>query len=383
MEHNFEIIVQKYGGSSVAQPQKITEVAGFIKNKLKNNQRICVVVSAMGDTTNELLGLAKQVNPLPPKRELDMLLSCGERSSMALLAMALCHQGVKALSLTGSQSGIITDECHSGAELLAIRPYRVLEAFKSYEVVIIAGFQGVSRAHEITTLRRGGSDTTAVAMAAALKARICEIYSDVPGFMSIDPRIKAHAELISELDYDQACSFSLYGAKILAHDAARLAQNLGVELLLAQSTKSDTGTRIGEIPMKNPKNQLVRCITHLRGVIRLELLQHDLENLGDGFFLCGSWKNNNLIGYASNDIAQELPPLLNAQVRAGLALITIHVAHQQAILIVIKKLIDICKKNNFEMLDLITGSSQIFVIMSDEILNHAMSIVHDGLIKDR
>ena len=381
MEHNFDIVVQKYGGSSVAEPQKITKVAGFIKKRLENNQRLCVVVSAMGDTTNELLNLAKQVNPEPPKRELDMLLSCGERSSMALLAMALTHQGVKALSLTGSQSGIITDECHSGAQLVAIRPHRVLEAFKTHEVVIIAGFQGVSRSREITTLKRGGSDTTAVAMAAALKAALCEIYSDVPGLMSIDPRIAACAELVSEVSFAEACAFSLYGAKVLAHDAAQLAQDLGVKLLIAQSGEPECGTNVREVIISPTKTRVVTCVTHLRGVIKLELLQSDLAAFGDGYFLCGAWHNNKLIGYASNDIAQELPSLLSSQITPGLALLTIHVAHQHTILGVIARLLDIFKKNNLETLDIISGSAQIFIVMNDELLNHAMSIVHHGLVE--
>jgi len=381
MEAFFSIVVQKYGGSSVATPQKVAKVAGFIKRRLKNNQRLCVVVSAMGDTTNELMSLAKLVNPDPPKRELDMLISCGERSSMALLAMALCHQDVKALSLTGSQSGIITDECHSGAELVAIRPHRVLEAFKTHDVVIIAGFQGVSRSREITTLRRGGSDTTAVAMAAALKAQICEIYSDVPGLMSIDPRIAERAELITEVSHDDACAFSLYGAKVLAHDAAWLAQDLGVKLLIGQTGEAEAFTQVHEVVIKNPKTKLVRCLTHLRGIMRLELLPTDLGSFGDGYFLCGAWRDKHLVGYASNDIAQELPSLLPSQIQAGLALVTIHVSHQRAILPAMSRILDIFRKNHLEILDTICGSSEIFIVVNDEHLNHAMSVLHHGLVE--
>src|SRR5580700_7478344 len=183
MQNSPNIVVQKFGGSSVATPQKIKSVASFIKQKLGLAERICVVVSAMGHTTNELIKLAHAVNANPSKREMDMLISCGERSSMSLLAMALHDLEVSAISLTGSQSGIITDENHSGAKIVAIKPERVFQAFKTHQVVIVAGFQGMSRAREITTLKRGGSDTTAVAMAAALKAQCCEIYTDVPGVL--------------------------------------------------------------------------------------------------------------------------------------------------------------------------------------------------------
>src|SRR3989338_3126022 len=173
------IIVQKYGGSSLATPAHIRQVAELIAQRLKTGVQLCVVVSAMGKNTNELLALAHEISKNPIRRELDMLLSCGERASMALLAMALHELGVPSMSLTGSQSGIITDNIHSGAHIIEVRPSRVQEGLTQGKVVIIAGFQGVSQSKKITTLCRGGSDTTAVAMAAALDAETCEIYSDV------------------------------------------------------------------------------------------------------------------------------------------------------------------------------------------------------------
>ncbi|HXW60748.1 MAG TPA: aspartate kinase, partial [Myxococcota bacterium] len=244
MKNNFDIVVQKFGGSSVATPEKIREVALFIKERLTSVPRICVVVSAMGHTTNELLRLAHEVNSNPSKRELDMLISCGERTSMALLAMALHGQGISALSLTGSQSGIITDEEHSGAEIVAIRPERVHQAFALNQVVLIAGFQGMSRSKEITTLKRGGSDTTAVAMAAALGAKACEIYSDVCGVMDIDPRVIETAEILPEITLSEMSAMSLYGAKVMAYDAALLAEKLGIELLIAKTGDQKGGTSI-------------------------------------------------------------------------------------------------------------------------------------------
>ncbi len=173
------IVVQKFGGSSVASLEKMRKVAAKVAARRQTGQDLVVVVSAMGDTTDELLALAKGLCVDPPRRELDMLLSAGERISMALLSMGLQEIGVEAISFTGSQSGIITDESHSNARIIEVRPARILEELARARVVIVAGYQGVSRAREVTTLGRGGSDTTAVALAAALSAEACEIYSDV------------------------------------------------------------------------------------------------------------------------------------------------------------------------------------------------------------
>jgi aspartate kinase len=197
------IIVQKYGGSSVADVEKIRKVARRVKDTRDSGHRVVVVVSAMGDTTDELLTLAKQVSPDPPRRELDMLLTCGERISMALLSMALHELGVPAISFTGSQSGIITNDAHSQARIVEVRPYRIQDELALGKVVIVAGYQGVSYKREVTTLGRGGSDTTAVALAAALNAEACEIYSDVDGIFSADPRVVPDAKKLDQLTYDE------------------------------------------------------------------------------------------------------------------------------------------------------------------------------------
>jgi uridylate kinase len=196
------IIVQKYGGSSVADLDRIGRVAARIRARREAGDQLVVVVSAMGDTTDELLELAKRVSTDPPRRELDMLLTCGERISMALLSMCLHELGVPAISFTGSQSGIITDDSHSQARIVEVRPVRILEELGKAKVVIVAGYQGVSRAREVTTLGRGGSDTTAVALAAALQAEACEIYSDVDGVFSADPRVVPEARKLESLDYE-------------------------------------------------------------------------------------------------------------------------------------------------------------------------------------
>src|SRR5689334_14135145 len=197
------IVVQKYGGSSVADVEKLRRVAQRVVETARAGKRVCVVVSAMGDTTDELLALARKVSDAPPRRELDMLLSCGERISMAPLSMAITDLGAEAISFTGSQSGIMTNDRHSGARIIEVRPIRIQDELERDRIVIVAGFQGVSYKREITTLGRGGSDTTAIALAAALGAEYCEICSDVDGVYSGDPRVVTATQLQHALTYDE------------------------------------------------------------------------------------------------------------------------------------------------------------------------------------
>jgi aspartate kinase len=222
-------VVQKYGGSSVADVAKMRKVAARVAAARRAGNDVCVVVSAMGDTTDELLALAKQVSPAPPRRELDMLLSAGERISMALLSMALHEQGVEAISFTGSQSGIITTDAHASARIVEVRPFRVREELARGKVVIVAGYQGVSTKKEVTTLGRGGSDTTAVALAAALGAD-CEIYSDVAGVFTADPRVVPSARRLDELSYDEMQELAQAGAKVLNAQAVEFAKERGIAI---------------------------------------------------------------------------------------------------------------------------------------------------------
>jgi aspartate kinase len=223
------VVVQKYGGSSVADVEKIRKVAAKIAARRQAGDPPCVVVSAMGDTTDELLALAKAIAQAPPHRELDMLLSAGERISMALLSMALQELGVPAISFTGSQSGIITTEDHANARIVEVRPHRVQEALGQGRVVIVAGYQGVSRAREVTTLGRGGSDTTAVALAAALGAD-CEIYSDVAGVFTADPRVVPSAQRLPQLSYEEMQELAHAGAKVLNAQAVEFAREKGIAI---------------------------------------------------------------------------------------------------------------------------------------------------------
>lgn len=222
-------VVQKYGGSSVSDVEKIRKVAEKVAATRRAGKDVCVVVSAMGDTTDELLGLAKKVSSAPPRRELDMLLSAGERISMALLSMALNDLGVPAISFTGSQSGIITTDSHAAARIVEVRPMRVHEELEKGKVVIVAGFQGVSTRKEVTTLGRGGSDTTAVALAAALGAD-CEIYSDVAGVFTADPRVVPAARRLESLSYEEMQELAQAGAKVLNAQAVEFAKEKGIAI---------------------------------------------------------------------------------------------------------------------------------------------------------
>ena len=224
------IVVQKYGGSSVSDVQGIQRVAKRIVETVRAGWQVVVVVSAMGNTTNELLSLAKSVSSSPKRRELDLLVSVGERISMTLLAMAVEDMGVKAKSFTGSQSGIITDENHIAATILEVRPFRIEKALSEGFVSIVAGFQGMSRKKEVTTLGRGGSDTTAVALAAALRAEFCEICSDVDGVYTADPRIVRDAKKLKEMSLNDAWVLSKHGAKVLQAAALEYALDQKIEL---------------------------------------------------------------------------------------------------------------------------------------------------------
>lgn len=236
--------MQKFGGSSVASLEKMRKVAERVAARRQTGQDLVVVVSAMGDTTDDLLALAKGLSADPPRRELDMLLSAGERISMALLSMALQELGVQAISFTGSQSGIITDESHSTARIIEVRPARIREELGRGRVVIVAGYQGVSRAREVTTLGRGGSDTTAVALAAALSAEACEIYSDVDGVWSADPRLVEDAHKLDQLGYGEMQELARSGAKVLNAQAVEWARKSGIVIHALHVAGSGSGTRV-------------------------------------------------------------------------------------------------------------------------------------------
>ena len=237
------LVVQKYGGSSVADAEGIKRVAKRIVDTRRAGHDVVVAVSAMGDTTDELVDLAQQVSPLPPGRELDMLLTAGERISMALLAMAIANLGHQARSYTGSQAGVITDSSHGRARIIDVTPGRIRSALDEGAIVIVAGFQGVSQdTKEITTLGRGGTDTTAVALAAALDAEVCEIYTDVDGVFSADPRIVPTARRLPRISYEEMLEMAACGAKVLHLRCVEYARRYNIPVHVRSSFSTREGT---------------------------------------------------------------------------------------------------------------------------------------------
>ncbi len=241
------LIVQKYGGSSVADAEGMKRVAARIVATKKAGNQVVVVVSAMGDTTDELIDLANQVSPIPPGRELDMVLTAGERISMALLAMAINNLGFEALSFTGSQAGVITDSTHGKARIIDVTPGRIREAIDSGSIAIVAGFQGISQdTNDITTLGRGGSDTTAVALAAALEADVCEIYTDVDGIFSADPRAIPAARKLTTVTYEEMLELAAAGAKVLHLRCVEYARRYNLPIHVRSSFSPLEGTWVVE-----------------------------------------------------------------------------------------------------------------------------------------
>ena len=240
------IIVQKYGGTSVGDAQRVQAVAERVLRAREAGHDVVVVVSAMGQTTDELLELANRITPTPEPRELDMLLTAGERIAMSVLAIALNARGCRAASYTGSQAGIITDTQHGRAKIVEIRPGRIRESLEAGNVVIVAGFQGLSTTYDITTLGRGGSDTTAVALAAALSAEACEIYTDVPGVFTADPRIVPDARRIDRISYEGMLELAASGAKVLQLRSVEYARRNNVQLHVRSSFTDEQGTWVVE-----------------------------------------------------------------------------------------------------------------------------------------
>ena len=237
------LIVQKYGGSSVADAEGMKRVANRIVAAKRDGNQVVVVVSAMGDTTDELIELAKQITPMPSGRELDMLLTAGERISMALLAMAITNLGHEARSFTGSQAGVITTSAHGRARIIDVTPGRIQEALKEGAIAIVAGFQGISQdTKDVTTLGRGGSDTTAVALAAALDADVCEIYTDVDGVFSADPRVVPNARKLKTVTYDEMLELAASGAKVLHLRCVEYARRYDLPIHVRSSFSTNEGT---------------------------------------------------------------------------------------------------------------------------------------------
>src|SRR3972149_11813604 len=264
-----KVSVQKFGGSSVADPEKIKKIAEMIAAVKAGNFGVVVVVSAMGKTTNSLIQMAKDISKNPPKREMDMLLSAGERITMSLLCIALNELGVDAVSLTGSQAGIITNDRHNNARVIEVRPIRVQDELEKGKVVVVGGFQGVSYKRDITTLGRGGSDTSAVALAAALNAERCEIYSDVDGIYTTDPNIVREAKHLPELSYQQIQEMAEAGAKVLNAQAVQFAKEAKITLYARSTFKPGKETIVRLSKLDIPTG--VKAIVHENDVVKVSL----------------------------------------------------------------------------------------------------------------
>ncbi|HET6560426.1 MAG TPA: aspartate kinase [Marmoricola sp.] len=269
------VVVQKYGGSSVADAEGVKRVAQRIVDARRAGNDVVVVVSAMGDTTDELIDLAEQVSPLPPPRELDMLLTAGERISMALLAMAVGNLGHEARSFTGSQAGVITDSSHGKAKIIDVTPGRIQAALEQGAIAIVAGFQGVSQdTKDITTLGRGGSDTTAVALAAALEADVCEIYSDVDGVFTADPRIVPSAQKRDRISYEEMLEMAACGAKILHLRCVEYARRYDMPIHVRSSFSKLNGTWIQDIDLEDAdmEQAIIAGVAHDRSEAKITVV---------------------------------------------------------------------------------------------------------------
>lgn len=268
------LIVKKFGGSSVATAEKIMAVAQRVLNDKKPDDQIVVVVSAMGDTTDDLIGLARQIekNPYSYAREMDMLLSTGEQISIALLAMAFNKLGHPAISFTGPQAGVQTNNNHLKGKIIEIEPNRVLEALQNGKIVVIAGFQGINPEGDIATLGRGGSDTSAVALAGALKADSCEIYTDVDGVYSSDPRIVKNARKMQEVTYNEMLELARLGAVVMQPRSVEMGKHYGVPIHVRSTFKHEPGTIIREEYTVEEKEFIIRGVTHDANVAKIAIL---------------------------------------------------------------------------------------------------------------
>ena len=287
------LIVQKYGGSSVADPEKIKNVARRVVETKRQGNDVVVVVSAMGKTTDSLLNLASKITDDPDPREIDMLLSTGEQISIAVMAMAIHSLGEPAISMTGPQVGILTDNVHRKAKIVRINEEKILTELKAGKVVIVAGFQGSTVDHQITTLGRGGSDTTAVALAAVLKADVCDIYTDVDGVYTTDPRICKQARKLEKISYDEMLELASLGAKVLHSRSVELAKNFDVPLHVRSSFNNEPGTMVVK-EVKEMEDRVVSGVAYNKGEAKISMLGVP-DRPGIAAEIFGTLSENNIV----------------------------------------------------------------------------------------
>ena len=401
-----EIIVQKYGGSSVADPEKLKKIAQSVASVKSRGFGVVVIVSAMGKTTNSLIELANNVSADPSRRELDMLLSAGERITMSLLCMALNELGVEALSLTGSQAGIITDDRHNDARVIEVRPIRVQDELNKDKVVVVGGFQGVSYKKDVTTLGRGGSDTSAVALAAALNAVRCEIYSDVDGVYTADPSLVKEAKHLPEISYQQMQEMSTAGAKVLNAQAVQFAKESNI-VIHARSTfnpgaetiiKTSKAVRSREITGIVHENDIVRVILSYKtntedfnellrileekqiGIKELNVTEAEIEEIKSKASFVISYKNI----YGWEIFKDKLKSKFNDKIEfdynlGALSIIGEGLNRDNETLLAS---LDVLKRENIRVMGITTTSYRISLLVARDDLQKSMTIIHNKWIKE-
>jgi aspartate kinase len=391
------VVVQKYGGSSVANVDRILEVADRVVRTRAAGRDVVVVVSAMGDTTDELLDLARKVSASPARRELDMLLTAGERISMALLALALNDRGVPAVSFTGSQSGIITNDAHTNARIVEVRPFRVEDELVRGRVVIVAGYQGVSYKKEVTTLGRGGSDTTAVALAAALGAEACEIYSDVAGVFSADPRVVPAARRLAEVSYEEMQEMAESGARVLNAQAVEFAKERGIAIYARATAGGPEETVVRRFPPAEP-GRVVGVATET-GLVLLTLASGGsddllglLQLLDDrgapgkqlryeaprGASLVLSLENLHDFPALRRDLAQHFP---GATVREGLGAVSAIGSGINARFAVVRECLRLLARDGATVLGLTTSRFRVSLLLEAAAVDGAARLLHRELVE--
>ncbi len=395
------VIVQKYGGSSLADIEKLKKISEMIAAVKKQGFDIVVVVSAMGKTTNSLIEMAKEISLNPSSREMDMLLSTGERTTMALLCIALNELGVDAISLTGSQAGIITNDRHNDARVIEVRPIRVQDELEKGKVVVIGGFQGVSYKRDITTLGRGGSDTSAVALAAALNAERCEIYSDVDGVYTTDPKLVKQAKHLPELSYQQIQEMAEAGAKVLNAQAVQFAKeakislyarstfNPGKETIIKEATKKELSgvrsivyeTEIVRVLVNNPSK--IELAAHLLEEKQIAMKEFQFSALGKD----SGYKSSFIISkkniYDWEEVRDSLLEKLKDDIYLNESFSTLSIIGEgfSRSNFVLLETLKLLRDNNIEYYGVGTTSFRISILVERDLLEEAVKVCHDYWIK--
>ncbi|GMR25401.1 MAG: aspartate kinase [Ignavibacteria bacterium] len=395
------VIVQKYGGSSVADVEKLKKISEIIAAVKNTGHDLVAVVSAMGKTTDSLIEMAKEFSPNPSRREMDMLLSTGERTTMALLCIALNELGVDAISLTGSQAGIITNDRHNDARVIEIRPIRVQDELEKGKVVVIGGFQGVSYKKDITTLGRGGSDTSAIALAAALDAERCEIYSDVDGVYTTDPNIVKEAKHLPELSYQQIQEMAEAGAKVLNAQAVQFAKEANIVLCTRSTFNPGKETKIIEVSKKELsgvraivyETEIVRVI--INNPLKVELVTNILEEkqitmkefqysaLGKDSDYKSSFLVSKRNVYDWEEIRDTLLNKLNDDIYLNENFSTLSIIGEgfSRSNIVLLETLKILRDSNIEYYGVGTTSFRISILVERDILEEAVKVCHNYWIE--